>query len=155
MHSAVHLHRAEYQNYRMANSAKSDTRAEGGTVCEGERDSDLAGDRHKRLTDIGFVWTIPTTRDIMLAKPAPASVARNSYDDHWEAMFETLKAFQEANGHCLVPKRFKDDPKLGTWGKFDVDFYCSVASSLFSNSNVSYHRCFDLNTLNIQSTLRS
>ena len=40
---------------------------------------------------------------------------RHSYDEQWDAMFEALVAYKRQHGDCLVPKRYKADPKLGTW----------------------------------------
>ncbi|EEC44448.1 predicted protein, partial [Phaeodactylum tricornutum CCAP 1055/1] len=37
------------------------------------------------------------------------------YDKQWDQMFERLLAFRDENGHCMVPKRFPPDMKLGTW----------------------------------------
>jgi hypothetical protein len=37
------------------------------------------------------------------------------HEVRWDAMFERLVAFKEKHGHCLVPNRYKDDPKLGSW----------------------------------------
>ena len=35
--------------------------------------------------------------------------------DQWNQMLGRLINFKKENGHTLVPKRYKDDPKLGTW----------------------------------------
>ena len=40
--------------------------------------------------------------------------------DRWEEMFNCSLAFREKNGHCSVPTRCVDDPKLGKWGKCDI-----------------------------------
>ena len=37
------------------------------------------------------------------------------YDKQWDQMFERLLKFKEENGHCLVPKRYPVDQRLGTW----------------------------------------
>lgn len=37
------------------------------------------------------------------------------YDKQWDATFERLLEFKAVNGHCLVPKRYPVDQKLGTW----------------------------------------
>ena len=31
------------------------------------------------------------------------------------SMYDQLKAYKETYGDCLVPKRYKENPKLGTW----------------------------------------
>lgn len=40
---------------------------------------------------------------------------RTSYDDQWDAMFNLLNSYKEKYGDCLVPKRYAENPKLGTW----------------------------------------
>lgn len=52
-------------------------------------------ERITRLNKIGFVW-----------EPIDAS---------WSEMFSQLIQFKELNGHCHVPQRFADNPKLGRW----------------------------------------
>lgn len=77
--------------------------------------SRLTEDRRKRLTDIGFSWA--NAQENKVSNRTQISAAKeNSYDIQWEAMYERLRAFKEVNGHCLVPKRCKEDPRLGTWG---------------------------------------
>ncbi len=48
-----------------------------------------------QLESIGFVW--------------------NPNDSAWEELFEELCKFKTETGHCLVPKEFLENPKLGTW----------------------------------------
>lgn len=92
----------------------------------------LTDERRRKLEEIGFVWSVRESD----AKTDQARMTRNSYDDLWDAMYERLKAFKEKYGvsklpgqyvlvslmlkmyllqNCLVPKRSKEDPKLGTW----------------------------------------
>lgn len=35
----------------------------------------------------------------------------------WDESFKRLLAFREKHGHCRVPNRYKEDPRLGSWGK--------------------------------------
>jgi superfamily II DNA or RNA helicase len=55
----------------------------------------LNEERVRRLTEIGFVW--------------------NPKEEYWEEMFKALQEFKQTHGNCEVPKRFKDNPKLGHW----------------------------------------
>mmetsp|Transcript_5678 Transcript_5678/g.7440 ORF Transcript_5678/g.7440 Transcript_5678/m.7440 type:complete len:229 (-) Transcript_5678:8-694(-) len=55
---------------------------------------DLSTERKKILERIGFVWKINET---------------------WEEMFLKLKNYKQSTGHCLVPQRYWNDPKLGNW----------------------------------------
>ncbi|MBW2544492.1 MAG: helicase associated domain-containing protein, partial [Deltaproteobacteria bacterium] len=52
-------------------------------------------ERVTRLHEIGFVW-----------EPIDAS---------WAERFSALIRFKELNGHCHVPQRFADNPRLGRW----------------------------------------
>ncbi|CAJ1957843.1 unnamed protein product [Cylindrotheca closterium] len=71
----------------------------------------LTEDRRKRLEDMGFVWS---ARDGEKGADISRGV-RNTYDDQWDIMFEKLREYKDKTGNCLVPKRYKDNPKLGTW----------------------------------------
>jgi hypothetical protein len=71
----------------------------------------LTEDRRRKLEEIGFVWSVRESE----AKATDSRMVRNSYDDQWDLMYERLKAYKEKHGNCLIPKRSKEDPKLGTW----------------------------------------
>lgn len=72
----------------------------------------LTDERRRRLENIGFIWS---ARESEKNPAESARISRNSYDDQWDAMFMRLQSYQEKHGHCLVPKRCQEDPKLGTW----------------------------------------
>ncbi|KAJ1444990.1 helicase associated domain-containing protein [Pelagophyceae sp. CCMP2097] len=71
-----------------------------GFWMDSQRKAYLSGDmlpaRVAKLESIGIIWK------------ANAS---------WDEMLETLKAFQQENGHCLVPYSFRapDGTRLGHW----------------------------------------
>jgi Helicase associated domain len=71
----------------------------------------LTDERRRRLDEVGFVWCVRDSEK----NAEPNRISRNSYDDQWDSMFLRLKEYKERHGHCLVPKRCKEDPKLGTW----------------------------------------
>jgi len=71
----------------------------------------LTDERRKRLEEIGFCWSAREGEK----GSEQGKITRNSYDDQWDAMFNRLKAYKEKYGSVLVPKRFQEDPKLGTW----------------------------------------
>jgi len=52
-------------------------------------------ERITRLNEIGFVW--------------------EPIDTSWSERFSELIKFNELNGHCHVPQRFAENPKLGRW----------------------------------------
>jgi Helicase associated domain len=76
-----------------------------------DESSSLNEARQRRLANLGFVWCLNEAEK----SPETTRITRKSYDDQWDAMFECMRAFKVKHGHCLVPKRYKDDPKLGTW----------------------------------------
>jgi superfamily II DNA or RNA helicase len=59
--------------------------------------TEILPERATLLDEIGFVW--------------------NKLEDDWREGYESLKAYKELHGHCLVPKRYKDEDgfKLGQW----------------------------------------
>lgn len=116
----VHTQGCQYRQmtYRSKSAIADEHLPDSGT--EEEEGTLLTSDRRKRLSELGFVW--PIYEAAKLPEPVvqiipiiPARITRNSYDDLWDAMFESLAAYKEKYGHCLVPKRYKEDPKLGTW----------------------------------------
>lgn len=46
--------------------------------------------------------------------------SRRVSNEQWDAVFERLRVYKERYGNCLVPKRFADDRKLGTWVETQV-----------------------------------
>jgi hypothetical protein len=62
----------------------------------------LTSDRLRRLEEIGFEWKVKNKM-------------KRYYDRQWDQMFGRLLQFKQANGHCMVPKRYPPDMKLGTW----------------------------------------
>ena len=55
----------------------------------------LTAERIQRLEDLGFEW-----------RPQSST---------WDRMFAELRAFKETHGHCNVPGRWPENPKLGHW----------------------------------------
>jgi hypothetical protein len=71
----------------------------------------LTDERRKRLEEVDFVWSAREGEK----GTEQGRITRNSYDDQWDQMFTRLQGYKKSYGDCLVPKRFKEDPKLGTW----------------------------------------
>jgi hypothetical protein len=55
----------------------------------------LRFDRKDLLNEIGFVW--------------------NKENHQWHLQYQKLVEFQGKNGHCLVPRTYKEDASFGTW----------------------------------------
>jgi hypothetical protein len=62
--------------------------------------ADLDKDRLDRLDEIGFEFDVAK-------KTLP-----------WQARFEQMLEFKEKNGHCNVPRHYKENPALGKY------YYC-------------------------------
>jgi hypothetical protein len=68
----------------------------------------------------GLVAATTTTAAVATASAlaeadAAAAAKKQVHNEQWNEMLERLGAFKAEYGHCLVPKRFADDPRLGTW----------------------------------------
>ena len=61
----------------------------------------LRQERKELLDKIGFTFAV-------------CSTGRN-YDKKWHDQYEKLAEWQEKNGHCVVPQKYKEDRILGRW----------------------------------------
>ena len=108
--------RIQYKKLMAGTSTKgeddSELAASGEPKKEEEASNRLTEQRRKKLEDAGFVWS---AKEGEKGLGGTGKITRNSYDNQWDAMYDRLAAFKEENGHCLVPKRYAADPKLGTW----------------------------------------
>jgi hypothetical protein len=108
----VHTQRIQYRKLIAGNKVVL-TEEEISTMkaCGDEITYRLTAERRQRLEEVGFVWS---AREGEKGNDA-GRITRNSYDDQWDCMFEKLREYKEKYGDCLVPKRYKENPKLGTW----------------------------------------
>ena len=96
----VHTQRIQYRKLLMGASKKEASaepvEADGmeDRSEEEEKNFRLTEDRRRRLDEVGFVWS---AREVEKAS-IPVKNTRNSYDDHWDFMFERLKAYKERHG---------------------------------------------------------
>ncbi|KAL7514863.1 hypothetical protein ACHAXN_012150 [Cyclotella atomus] len=51
----------------------------------------------------------------------PSTIA--AANERWQEQYDKLVTFKQENGHCRVPCRYKDDPDLGGWVKFQREKY--------------------------------
>ncbi|KAL7542468.1 hypothetical protein ACHAXR_011805 [Thalassiosira sp. AJA248-18] len=63
--------------------------------CNDAKAGKVTDDRVKRLNSIGFEF------DVFMNK--------------WDEQFAALQRYKKEHGNCLVPKRYIDDPQLGSW----------------------------------------
>jgi hypothetical protein len=115
----VHTQRIQYRKL-IAGTKKEELEAaeelkefvkESVEVTEEEVSYRLTEARRERLESVGFIWS---AREGEKGNET-GRITRNSYDDQWDAMFLRLKEYKDKHADCLVPKRYKEDPKLGTW----------------------------------------
>jgi hypothetical protein len=64
-----------------------------------------------------FLSSSPDIEDVQEAKrqKTGVSTSKKVNQEQWDFMFNRLLKFREEHGHCLVPKRYAKDQKLGTW----------------------------------------
>jgi hypothetical protein len=95
----VHTQRIQYRKYLAGTACtmeeqREDAEEEGSGKGEEEQHFRLTEDRRQRLDTVGFVWSARDTE-----KPNEAArIARNSYDDQWDAMFARLVAYKDQQG---------------------------------------------------------
>lgn len=59
---------------------------------------------------------ISTTAPVHINALIPRARRIGSYaDKNWNVMYERLVAYERKHGTCLVPRRYKEDTKLGNW----------------------------------------
>ena len=94
----VHTQRIQYRKLLTGTSKKEapaePVEADGMEKSEEEKNFRLTDDRRRRLDEVGFVWS---AREVEKAN-VPVKLTRNSYDDHWDYMFERLKSYKESHG---------------------------------------------------------
>jgi hypothetical protein len=67
----------------------------------------LAPEKRRRLEEIGIDFSV--YKAYLKQKEKSIDMAR------WNKQFTKLKEFRRIHGHCMVPKRYEDDPSMGAW----------------------------------------
>lgn len=75
--------------------------------------------------------TSPTAGDVSPVAATITTATKKVHNDQWDSMFERLIAYKHTYGNCLVPKRFADDPKLGTWVETQVRLFNFELEGIF------------------------
>lgn len=60
----------------------------------------------------------------------PSDDCKTDGNDKWEEMFNRLVEYKKKFGNCLVPNRFPEDPRLGSWGKCAKYVFCDETISI-------------------------
>ena len=143
----VHTQRIQYRKLTAGTKKEALTEEEVTALksCGDEINYRLTEERRLRLEGIGFVWS---AREGEKAGDK-GRTTRNSYDDQWDNMVVQLKQYQEMNGNCLVPKRYQDNPKLGTWVDTQVRRYCFSTLPLSSSSSSSSSCSFNCSVVGL------
>jgi hypothetical protein len=63
-----------------------------------------------------------------------------SHDAKWEVMFNRLLKFKKIYGHCLVPNRYKNDNKLGSWVSTQRKQYKALTCGRYDTTILPIHR---------------
>jgi hypothetical protein len=75
----------------------------------GELSNGMTAERAAKLEALGFAWELSAAAiSIQNSKGA-------SDDARWEAQLAKLKVYKRRHGDCNVPKRWAEDPRLGSW----------------------------------------
>jgi hypothetical protein len=75
-------------------------------------DGDLLFDPHNNNNNNHVTVT---SSSAPVAAAAAAAAARKVNNEQWDLMVARLIDYKAHTGDCLVPKRYLQDPKLGTW----------------------------------------
>jgi hypothetical protein len=82
--------------------------------------------RIKALDEIGFDWGREGCSDLV----------------DWEVRYEELRLFHEENGHCRVPRAYKENQQLGNWVHTQVKLsFSSPSFSCFILNAVAHNIC--------------
>lgn len=87
-------------------------------LANNTNDGEIIGER---MLTPGILMTFPFAPSLPTAplpplQAKPLSSPQTQKDSHtWEPMLQRLKSFKSKHHHTAVPKRYTDDPKLGTW----------------------------------------
>ena len=96
-------------------------------LLEGKR-SRMTKERIKALEAIGFVW--------------------HYQEATWYDHLEDLKAFKRVHGHCNVPSKLKENPKLAAWVQCQRKQFQRLRRH--RESNLTPQRIFDLESLGFE-----
>ena len=58
------------------------------------------------------------------AEIAMTAPSKEDEAGEWDTMFERLKNFKQAKGHCQADQETSDDAELGRWGELSLVVVC-------------------------------
>jgi hypothetical protein len=68
----------------------------------------LDDDKEMRLVEAGFVFNSKTQERLRFT-------VLKRFEGRWEEYFSKLEKYKERFGHCVVPRRWKEDQSLASW----------------------------------------
>jgi hypothetical protein len=68
----------------------------------------LDDDKEMRLVEAGFVFNSKTQERLRFT-------VLKRFEGRWEEYFSKLEKYKERFGHCIVPRRWKEDQSLASW----------------------------------------
>jgi hypothetical protein len=77
-----------------------------------KKHGELKSERIAALDAIGFEWILEPRGTLPLLNQRGNML---TVTQAWDAMFVALQQYREAHGNCLVPQRFKENPRLADW----------------------------------------
>merc|ERR1712174_159930 len=79
--------------------------------------SRLSKVQYDKLAMLGFKEVIKNQKNKSEKEDDAVMVSQEDAEksDRWDENYENLKKFKNKHGDCLVPKDYKDDPRLGNW----------------------------------------
>ena len=58
----------------------------------------------------------------------------NKREQKWHEMYAALKQFKKENGHCNVPKKCRENQKLGSWVDYQRTLYRQTTTNINTNT---------------------
>merc|ERR1712157_67074 len=79
--------------------------------------SRLSKVQYDKLAMLGFEEVIKNQKNRSEKEDVIVMVSQEDAkkSDRWDENYENLKKYENKHGSCLVPKDYKDDPRLGNW----------------------------------------
>jgi len=91
-----------------------------------KRKGKLSEERMSRLDDLGFSWRIHSNggdaddeeverEEVPRSRGRSKSLEADTSEEMWEESYNELVEYKKRFGHCRVPKKWEENPQLGSW----------------------------------------
>merc|ERR1712157_160264 len=105
--------------------------------------SRLSKVQYDKLAMLGFKEVIKNQKNKYEKEDDVVMVSQEDAkkSDRWDENYENLKKYKNKHGDCLVPKDYKDDPRLGNWmGNHRIPFRKKMNGKPSRLSNAQYDK---------------